>query len=63
MFLRLTKQGKNMAEFGTKKYEKEMYRFFKKNGGKGCEYNGWWYLQGVKKIEEVEQEKVSKKIR
>lgn len=31
---------------GSKKYIKERNAFFKKNGGRGFEYHGWWYLQG-----------------
>ena len=31
---------------GSKKYEKERNKFFKKNGGKGFEYHGWWYFHG-----------------
>ena len=50
-----------MRKVGTKAYYKEMYAFFKKNGGKGCEYNGWWYFQGYARIDEEAEPKAYRK--
>lgn len=37
---------------GSKRYVKERNAFFKKNGGKGFEYHGWWYVQGHANVNE-----------
>ena len=46
---------------GSKNWEKERNKFFKKNGGEGFEYHGWWYFHGIEhKIKDMFVVKESK---